>query len=515
MRSNVPISKRLILVNSASGVAAHLLSVTVLVWLQQYLLKRVPADEYALYPVIASVVAFVPIFSSILTAGLGRYAVEAYAKNDTDRITEIVSTMFPLLLLGSLGILTIGGILSWHIDSILTIPVQRIGDARMMMGVMFLILALQLATAPFQVGMYVRQKFVLHNVIRVASELLRIGVLFALLFGISTRILWIVVASAVSTGVYLLAVQYASRRLIPALRFRISAIRWAAARELTGFGVWSFVAHVAEYIRANSDPIIQNKLATPMGVTCYYLGSLPAKQIAALTSQAINPVMPALTAMHATGAEGGLRSAFLRVGRYSLWTALFIGVPILVYAKEIVLLYVGPLFLDSATVAVLMVSTLPLAFACAMIPNIAIAKGVVRPMAIRVIVMQGFNLVVTLFFVGVLQMGSVGSALGTFVTYWVMYPLVLLPFGLRIVGVTLGDWLRQTVMPGFIPALVSGLVMWVLREVFRPESWAQLGCLVACGGIVYVGLLLGFCLSGQDRQELARLLSRGKHQMIL
>ena len=44
----VPISKRLVLINSISGVATRVLTVGVFAWVIQYLLKRVPEEELAL-----------------------------------------------------------------------------------------------------------------------------------------------------------------------------------------------------------------------------------------------------------------------------------------------------------------------------------------------------------------------------------------------------------------------------------------------------------------------------------
>ncbi len=50
MSARVEISKRLVLINSACTVATQFLSITVLVWLHQYLLLRISPSEYALYP---------------------------------------------------------------------------------------------------------------------------------------------------------------------------------------------------------------------------------------------------------------------------------------------------------------------------------------------------------------------------------------------------------------------------------------------------------------------------------
>ena len=193
MNSQVEISKRLVFINSVSSLVSRVLNVSVLIWMYQYLLLQISVEEYSLLPVLGSVMMFAPLLTMVLTGGLGRYIVEAYAKGDERRITQIVSTMFPLLLSTGFAFLALGWLFSWYIDRILTISPERLWDARVMMGLMMFSAAIRLPLTPFGIGLYVRQKFVLMNLIKVGQELLQIALLFVLLVGVSTRVLWVIV----------------------------------------------------------------------------------------------------------------------------------------------------------------------------------------------------------------------------------------------------------------------------------------------------------------------------------
>ena len=120
-KPRVEISKKLVLINSASSVITRLLSISVLIWLQQYLLKRITPEEYSLLPVLYSVMMFAPLVTTILTGGLGRYIVEAYARDDDERVTQIVSTMFPILCAAGVVLLSAGWTFAWYIDSVLNV----------------------------------------------------------------------------------------------------------------------------------------------------------------------------------------------------------------------------------------------------------------------------------------------------------------------------------------------------------------------------------------------------------
>ncbi len=508
MNTRVVISKRLVFVNSVSGVATQVLNMAVLLWLYQYLLKRIGTEEYALYPVLASLIAFLPLLSTVLTGGLARYVVEAYAKGDERRVTQIVSTMSVLLLGVGLLVLAAGLVFAWYVDHVLTVVPERLWDARVMMTLMVSAFVIQTVLAPFRVGLYVRQKFVSLNIIALSTKLLRIAILLVLLLGVSTRVLWIVVASVSSEVCGHLVTVAISRRLIPALTFRRSQIRWAVAREVTSFGGWSLIGQLSELIRTASDPIILNKLGTSLDVTCFQLGSMPFSQIQQFSSGAQQSLIPPLTAMHATKSKSHLQNAYLRGGRFGLWATLFLSVPLMIYSQELVKLYVGAAFGASAMVIILLLSSYPIVYGNVMMANIAIATAQVRPLALRAIVVQMINLLLTLYLVGVRGMGAVGSALGTFLATMLIYPVACITLGLKLADVSLGRWLRETVWPGWLPGLAAATVWILLKITVRPSSWLSLAGCVILGLVCYVAVLLVFCLQKQDRKDLRKVMVR-------
>jgi len=132
LNGRVLISKKLVIVNSASSLVTRLLSVTVLIWVQQYLLKRISVEEYSLIPVIYSLMIVVGIFSWILTSGIRRYVLEAYANNKDERITQIVSSILPVLCFVSFFLIVVGGVIAWKIDKILQIDPEYVDDAQIM-----------------------------------------------------------------------------------------------------------------------------------------------------------------------------------------------------------------------------------------------------------------------------------------------------------------------------------------------------------------------------------------------
>ncbi|MEM1448996.1 MAG: hypothetical protein AAF726_14425 [Planctomycetota bacterium] len=506
--TRVEISKRLVAVNSASSVARRLISVSILVWAHQYLVQRVDADEYAIYPVVASIMVFAPLFTSFLAGGVSRYAVAAYARGEPEETTAIVSSIFPLLAAAGALLLIGGGVFAWQIDAILTLSPGLVGDAQVMFALLVAGFVAQLVALPFTIGFAIRQRFVLSNLIAVGIEVVRLTLLLVLLFGVSTRVVWIVVAT-VSANLLGLVVRVAlSRSMVPELRFHGAAFAWRRGRELMAFGIWTSLGQLAAMIHRGAAPIVLNKLATSVDVTAFHIGALFDTQIRAMSTTAAAPVQPALTAMHATGSHERLGSAFLRGGRYALWAALLVGCPMVVYREHIVDLYAGSQYASAATVMLLLMAVYPLTFSNTMLPKIAVAKAQIRGFFAASITVQAINLALMIYLVGTRGMDAVGPALAVFVTTTTSQLAIFWPMGLRMTDVPLGRYARETLLRGLLPGVVASALWLFLEARIDSASWPLLALHFGAGAAVYVATLVTVCLGPDERNDLKRALDR-------
>ncbi len=508
MVDRVEIKKGLVAKNSASFFITYLLNVTVLVWLHQYLLRRVSVEEYSLYAVIAAVMAYAPILEVMIVTGLIRYAVEAYALGDQRRVTQIASSAFSILIVvGSITLL--GGLaFAWNINHILTIPKHFVTDARLMMALLMVSFSMRLILSPFWIGLHIRQKFVINNIIRIGGDVLRLIFLFILLFMVSTRVLWVVVASVIGSTGALTAMIVVSVNLVPALKFRRAEVKSEAKRKLIHFGLWNFVASSAFAIRNHADLIVLNKLGTPLDVACFNLGRICYRQPLQAWGMVRQSLFPVLTAMHATDRKESLRNTYLRGGRYAMWIVLFAATPIIVFRNEIIRLYVGQEYIMAAAVIMILLFAFPFELGNILVAPIARARGEIKPLAVRVIIIQTINLGLTIYLVGQLRMGAIGSALATLIVMMLFEPVVMWPFGLRLVEARFPRFLRETLLPGILPAVLCGLSLLILRWVVQPSTWMGLLILSAAGGVVYLAGLYLFCLQPSDKKDLERLLRR-------
>jgi len=508
MSDIVLISKKVLLLNSLSGIFSHIVNLTVLVWLQQYLLKRISASEYSLYPVMISALILLYMLRMVFTGGVARFATEAYARGDERGVTQVTSTMC-VITAGAAFLIALGGLFFVrYLDRILTIPSPLLWDARAMAVLMLFSFVIQLALSPLEVGLQVTQRFVLLNAVRTGANFLRVGLLFALLFGVSTRVLWVVAAAESANLAGFLVTMVLSRRAVPSLRFSLGEVKRGRARELVSFGSWSFVCQLAYRIITSADPLILNKLAAPLDVTCYHLGSLFRKHIHNAIQVMTQPVVPALTAMHAREKRDLIGKTYLRYGRYYIWAFMAVALPVIVFSREFVRLYVGEKYQLASTIMILMLTESVLFLGNFMLFSLAVATGRIKALALPVVILQFVNLALTLYLVGVLKLGAVGAALSTFIITAVSGTFVEVPLGLRLSGIGFRTWVKRTCIPGYMPAAAAAAVLAAVKFAFPPASWFSLVGWSVLGGAVYLAVLFTFALREEDRNDIARILKR-------
>ena len=503
MAITVDISKRVVLINSISAACTRILRVTVLVWMYQYLLRRISQDEFAVYALVMAIMVFAPLFSSFFTSGIGRYVVEACARGDEKRATQVVSSIFPVLVGWGLLFTALGWLCAGHVDSFLTVGPEHVADARLMMGLLVTDFALQMMMTPFAAGFAVRQRYFLLNLIEIGVELLRMSILFTLLFGVGTRVIWVVVASVVANLVSVIARTTVSVRLLPALRFKPSLFQWATARQLFSFGLWTTLNQLAGVIHINGDIIVLNKLATAFDVAVFKVGSEFYNQINALVvSTALVPMQPVLTSFHALGARERLGEAVLRSARYILWFSLVMVIPLIVYRRPLIILYAGTAYLTAANVLALLLLLFLFMPAGFLLAPISEAAARMRGLSLANLVIQLVKLSITLYVVRVLGLGAVGCALSTLTVIGLSHLLVLAPMTLRMAGVRWRRYVNEVLAKSLAPGLAGGVVWVLLGSWVGPVCWASLGFCTALGALAYVAALLAFSLNARERSDL-------------
>ncbi|SFE78855.1 lipopolysaccharide biosynthesis protein [Roseivivax sediminis] len=501
----IVLSRRLVSVNSASSVANRLLSVTVLVWLFQYLVNRLPTEEFAIYPVVMAVMVVAPLFFSLFTGGMARFLIDAYARSDFDAVRGVVSSVLPVLI-GAVALFWMVGLtFALNVEKVLKIPVGSEVEARAMMALLVLTYGIRMLVSPFTLGFQIRQAYVELNILEIGRELLRISVLTLFFLLAGPAVVWVVVATAISELVLSAVAVWRSRRLVPELTFDRAFASFAVARRLTSFGIWTSLGQLGGIMYTNAATLILNLHGTPMDVTCFFLGATLYRQTEMLIITAIGPLLPVVTALNATGDRVRLATTVLRGGRYALWASMLIATPAIVFSDIFVRLYIGDEYGRAALVIILFMSIFPVNQATALLAMTALATGRVRAFYLPAFIAQAAGLSIMLALASWYGAGAIGMAAALALVTIASQLLYFWWLNLRLIGAGFSAFLASTLVPGLVPAVVGAGVWIGMRFLVTIESWVEL---FACGAAGAVAFGLAILVFGLEPAARSRLLAR-------
>ena len=486
-------------VNISSSLITALIRITVLVWINQYLLRRIAPEEYALLPVITSLMVIAELFPLIFNQGVQRFMVAADAKGDEERLVSVVSSMVPVLASLSAVVLIGGGLAVLWIDTLVRVDPIYVNDARLMLLLLVLGLALQIGSTPFRVGLSVKMRFVEQNLILLATESLRVILLLALIFGIGPRILWVVVASSVGSALNILILIAYTSRVLPEARFRAGSISRQTMWQLTSFSLWTLIQIFNRGVLRAAPALFLNHAGSAVDVASYHVGNLADMQLRKLQAQSMSPLMPSLTNLYARDGDVPMQNLYYLGGRYFLWAMLFLLPPLMVFAHPLISLYTGGRYGDAATVMILLFAAYPFTWASAMFYHVAYAVGKVRTFNLCTLATGLAQLAGMIYFVFVRDMGAVGAALGMSGGFIVAQVLVMWPYGLKLVRGSWGHFIGQTLLPGLVPFAVSLVACGIYSHFFPIRSWTGLGLGSLASALIYLATLHGTCMRPEDR----------------
>ncbi|SFK20744.1 lipopolysaccharide biosynthesis protein [Methylophaga sulfidovorans] len=503
--SGIEISKKIILINSLSSAISLLLSMSVLVWLQQYLLKHISASEYSLIPIVLSAMAFAPLMTTVLTGGLSRFVTVAYAKNDLEQINTICSTMFPILFLAGIVFLIVGWWIAWNIDTFLVIAPQYLLDAKIMLALMVFSTAVRLPLTVFLSGFMVRQKLVWQDLIDITCNLFRIALLFCLLFGLSAKALWVTVALVCSELLNLAISTPISLKLLPAQKVSFRKFKKTLAKEITAFGSWWFVGSLADVIKKAMDPLILNRFSTAFEVTVFYVSDLVPRTMIQILMPISKPFFPILAGMVATQDNVRLRNTYTRTARYHTWIVLMIAVPVVCFSTELMHLYLNGQYDKAGGVMAILMGVTIMNALNALGAAVALASGDMRGLSLRVIFIQITNLLLTFLFVVRYEQGAYGSAYASIIAVVILDVTLKWPFCRRLAHTPFIYWFKECLIPTFIPALPALLFCLFVKSEYDIDSWVKLISVSALSAFVYIVFIVKFGLRTQDKMDLMRM----------
>jgi PST family polysaccharide transporter len=439
------------------------------------LARRLSLQEFGTYGLLVSLTAYVLFIQGSIATAAVKAVAEASDQASRDRAFSTATVLYAAAGLGA-------GILLAAVGSALLrlfkIPAHLEHQAEISV---FALAALTCVSWPLKVFQDVlrgRQQFVDSAAAEIAGYLVFATVLIGLV--LHGAPLWLLVFAGASAQ-FIIGATSAVIVLLTRLpyRFTTAALSGESARRFLHMSTYLSIGGISGIVIYSLDRAI---LATfrSSTIVALYEGPVRAHNVIQQVNASLSiPVVPTSARYQTEGDAQRIHDLLLRGTRYSLAAVVPLVVTLMVLARPILEVWLGPKYAVAATAMTLLVSYWLINAGMTVAGGMLIAAGRARVLATYATGVAVLNLVLSLALTP--SLGLNGVVLGTTISYLVAFPFFL-AVTLSTFSVNLKEFAREAWVPAYLTGALVATLLLILRLSVELDSLAR----VAGAGLVAV-----------------------------
>jgi len=412
-------------------------------FLTPFIVHSLGSTIYGIWSLLNSLVGHLGLIDLGIRGSVGRYINHYLARDDKDRVNEVITTSMLILTVVSLLIGGVAHIIAHNFDRIFPkTPVELLDSIVLVLPLMAINLWVTILTTVFRGVIVALDRFDVNNAINIAVLILRtISVIFVLRLGYGFIGLAFVVLGANFIG----AIMVITVAFVLYKPLRISARHASLERlaEMWKFGIITFVTRSANQIIYQIDSSVVMIFFGPQMVTVYSIAGMLLQNGQRLVEQIGGVLYPSIMKSGSLKDLEGLRSLFIRQARLAFYfgTAVFLG--FVVFGRQFIDLWMGPGYESAAIIlAILSISELMSLFTSGG-GTVLFSLDKLRFNLFSSILEAIANLILTLLFVKFWGMDVSGVALGTLVSMIAIRGIIHPVYTTGQLGLRFGSYMKQ------------------------------------------------------------------------
>ena len=502
------VAKRIV-VNTAAQYTKSVINTAISLYTVRLVLRALGEDDYGIYSLIAGVIALLGFVTNAMVITTQRYLSYHYGRGDRLLVRKMFANSFFLHLAVGLALaLLMLSLRDFFCYSYLNIVAERRAAASDVYLTIALMVFVTFITAPFKALFIARENIVFISVVEIVSGFLRLLIAISLSQVSSDQLVFYAVAMASVFLFELLVFSFRSCAKLPECSPRrfVSDIDKGCLRELTGFATWTTYGMGVIMARQQGLAILINKFFGTVLNASFGIATHIYAAVTFVHSSVMNAMNPQI--MKAEGLGDRQRMLRLAAEESKIITVLMLllTIPIIFEMEPILEAWLGEVppmtvFFSQAVfiVSLLDMVTYGLHTACQ-----AIGK-------IRTYTLLAYTPKLLILVVFWWQLRSGYSLYGVMYSYMaveLLVSVVRLIYLRQTVGLSIGDYVRDVVLP-LVPLLLVLIVLsWSLCHFWHDE-YRFLFSVPFC---VCIGTLVAWHVSctNAERQTLLRLMPWNK-----
>lgn len=486
-----------VLRNSVSNYFGQFLARGLWFFLTPLLLHHLGADDYGLWVLIGSVVAY----GSLLNLGMGgaviKYVSEYHARGEMERARSLMATVLRMYTLLGGVVIAVTGLLAFILPHLFNLPAEQQSTARWLVLLMGVGVGISIPCSIPGAVLRGLQRYDIVSLISVIGALLSAAGMVAVLL-LGGGVIGVAVVGIAVTLMVLLPQVWFVRRAAPEFRLQWRGAQRTFIRPVLGFSSSLLAIDMAGRLQSKTDDIVIGAFLPVKFIAPYAIARGAGELVLVLTHQFVRVLLPLASELHAKDNRDRLRALYIIGTRLTLAIAFVVGCPLIIYRETILTLWVGADYAAYGYVVVI------IAVACLIETSqwpaglILQGIGMHRWMAAMAMCSGIANLALAVALVR--PYGLAGIAAARLIPTAVVSLVIFLPYSMSVIGVSKSQLANQAFLPALLPAIPAALVLYILQRAIEPFSWLTIVVASSIGVFVYIIGYLNLAASEVERQ---------------
>jgi O-antigen/teichoic acid export membrane protein len=392
--------------------------ILVAVFLTPYIVGRIGIERYGVWAIVGVFTSYFGLLDFGIRASFVKYIAEFFAKNDHNKINQVVSTGFFFYSFFAVLITALAFFLIPPLAGLLGIPRHLYAESVFVLMAGIALFGVSNAFSPVIAVQGGLQRMDISNNLAIAVSIPNIiGTVVFLEKGFG--LYGLMLNNAITLALSVAASVFIARRLLPDLRISAGFVDRGMMGKLFNYGYKMQISNLANVVSFQTDKLLITYFLGVGLVTFYQLATAMLQAVRQVCLLLVSSLTPAASEIEATGGKEALRRLYLRGSKYLIAASTPLTIFVLVSADALLRVWMGPGYEKAVPV----VRILSVGYYAATITGVAsaIAAGAARTdldmkfglfLAVTNLV-AGITLVVKIGFLGVALAGSLSLIAGS------------------------------------------------------------------------------------------------------
>jgi O-antigen/teichoic acid export membrane protein len=330
---------------ASRGLFSDLLQYGVLIVLQVVLapiiLKVSGQEVLGAYSIVMQIIGYGLILDLGLSVALNRYLAHAFGNVGTDhKFEEIFNIGRYFIFLTNIFLALIIVTVSFNIETLIVGSEIVLSDTRDSLLIFAMWILVRSPLVVYSNGLLATQNMLTANIIGIISGSSRLFLSIGLVyFGLG--LIGLVVANILSECLALLLKRYYFNKLNPLLELQWRKPNPKLVREIIAFGMSYWGVNIAIVLTVGSDSIVVGHLYGAAAVAVFYTTKIPSFMLIQLVFKISDNAGPAVNELISQGNFEAVRTAYLKILRYSMLVAFPLAIGITCFNKAVISAWIG------------------------------------------------------------------------------------------------------------------------------------------------------------------------------